>query len=95
MFAEYPAHMHIDLLPRLQGQGLGRALIETLADALRERGVPGLHLGVSTENPGAIAFYHRVGFVTLEELVLGARPRARARLSDDGPPPRGHGPSAS
>ncbi|ROS23823.1 GNAT family N-acetyltransferase [Cellulomonas sp. PhB150] len=71
VYAEYPAHMHIDLLPRLQGQGLGRALIETLADALRARGVPGLHLGVSKDNPGAIAFYHRVGFVTLEEHAWG------------------------
>jgi len=68
---EYPAHMHIDLLPRLQGQGLGRALVETLAGALRERGVPGLHLGVAKENAGAIAFYHRVGFRTLEELPWG------------------------
>ncbi|MDM7829974.1 GNAT family N-acetyltransferase [Cellulomonas edaphi] len=67
----FPAHMHIDLLPRAQGEGLGRALVETLAASLRERGVPGLHLGVSKENPGAIAFYHRVGFVTLEELPWG------------------------
>ena len=77
VYAEYPAHMHIDLLPRVQGQGLGRQLIETLAAALRDRGVRGLHLGVSLENPGAIAFYHRVGFETLETrdwgLLLGLR----------------------
>jgi ribosomal protein S18 acetylase RimI-like enzyme len=75
VLADYPAHMHIDLLPRAQGQGLGRQLIETLAAALRERGVRGLHLGVSSQNPGAIAFYRRVGFTTVEErpwgLVLG------------------------
>lgn len=58
----YPAHLHIDLLPRAQGRGLGRTLIETLAGALRERGVPGLHLGVAEQNTGAIAFYGRVGF---------------------------------
>ncbi len=61
----YPAHLHIDLLPRAQGQGLGRTLIATLADALRERGVPGLHLGVAEQNTGAIAFYGRVGFTTV------------------------------
>ena len=33
---EYPAHLHIDLLPETQGQGLGRRLIETLEAALRE-----------------------------------------------------------
>jgi ribosomal protein S18 acetylase RimI-like enzyme len=46
-----------------------------LAAALRERGVRGLHLGVSSQNPGAITFYRRVGFTTVEErpwgLVLG------------------------
>ena len=58
----FPAHMHIDLLPRVQGQGLGRRLVETLSAALRDRGVPGLHLGVDSRNEGAIAFYTRVGF---------------------------------
>ena len=28
--ADYPAHLHIDLLPELQGQGFGRALIRRL-----------------------------------------------------------------
>jgi ribosomal protein S18 acetylase RimI-like enzyme len=59
---EFPAHLHIDLLPETQGQGLGRRLIETLEDALRAAGVPGLHLVASAENTGAIAFYPRVGF---------------------------------
>ena len=58
----YPSHMHIDLLPRLQGQGLGRRLIGTLAAALREQGSPGLHLHVSPENKRARVFYDRVGF---------------------------------
>jgi ribosomal protein S18 acetylase RimI-like enzyme len=59
----YPAHLHIDLLPRAQGHGLGRALVTTLTDALRERGVPGLHLGVDPANTGALAFYARIGMV--------------------------------
>jgi ribosomal protein S18 acetylase RimI-like enzyme len=61
----YPAHLHIDLLPELQGQGWGRRLIETLVAALRERGVDGLHLAASTDNTGAIAFYPRVGFTAI------------------------------
>lgn len=77
----YPAHLHIDLLPRAQGQGLGRVLITTLADALRDRGVPGLHLGVAAENAGAIAFYGRVGFRTVDThpwgRTLGMDLRAR------------------
>ncbi|QPZ37549.1 GNAT family N-acetyltransferase [Paramicrobacterium chengjingii] len=62
----YPAHLHIDLLPATQGQGLGRRLIDTLVAELRERGVTGLHLTAGATNVGAIAFYERVGFHELE-----------------------------
>ncbi|MFF2632834.1 GNAT family N-acetyltransferase [Microbacterium sp. NPDC058021] len=58
----HPAHLHIDLLPELQGQGWGRRLIDTLSEALRARGVPGLHLVASSDNTGALAFYDRLGF---------------------------------
>lgn len=75
---DYPAHLHIDLLPRLQGQGVGRQLIETLKDALRARGVPGLHLSMDAANLGARAFYDRLGFTelpssTVDAPVLGLR----------------------
>lgn len=59
---EYPAHLHIDLLPPAQRRGLGRKLIECFLAALRERGVPAVHLGVSERNGGAIAFYEKLGF---------------------------------
>lgn len=59
---DYPAHLHIDLLPVAQGQGWGRRLIETLLNRLRETGAPGVHLGVGKRNTGAIVFYERVGF---------------------------------
>lgn len=58
----FPAHLHIDLLPAAQGRGLGRRLIDTLAAALRERGVPGVHLTMDVHNTGAGAFYRRLGF---------------------------------
>ena len=69
LYERYPAHLHIDLLPRAQGAGAGRRLMETLLAALRERGVPGVHLGVGSGNPGARAFYLRIG------LQRGARGR--------------------
>ena len=59
---EYPAHLHIDLLPELQGQGYGRRLIDTLRTALAARGVPAVHLGLDAANTGARAFYDRLGF---------------------------------
>lgn len=58
----YPAHLHIDLLPELQRQGLGRALIGRLLGQLRERGIPGVQLGVGEANHAARAFYARLGF---------------------------------
>ncbi|GAA4384990.1 GNAT family N-acetyltransferase [Agromyces bauzanensis] len=59
---EYPAHLHIDLLPELQGQGFGRRLINTLRAALADRGVATVHLGMDAANTGARAFYSRLGF---------------------------------
>ena len=68
---DYPAHLHIDLLPSLQGKGQGRVLIDTLFSELAQKGVPGLHLGVGSSNQGAIAFYKKMGFSVLEEHDWG------------------------
>jgi ribosomal protein S18 acetylase RimI-like enzyme len=62
LVAAYSAHLHIDLLPRAQGQGLGRALIDWLLGRLVELGAQGVHLGVDPRNTAAIAFYERLGF---------------------------------
>ncbi len=61
----YPSHLHINLLPRLQGRGFGQALIDRWLGAMREAGSPGIHLGVSTANHRAIRFYRAYG---LEEF---------------------------
>ena len=66
----YPAHLHIDLLPRRQGQGWGRRLIETFAAALADRGVAGMHLRMDPRNTAARAFYLRLGFAALTDSVL-------------------------
>jgi ribosomal protein S18 acetylase RimI-like enzyme len=60
--AAHPAHLHIDLLERARGQGLGRSLIDRLLGELRRTGVAGVHLGVDTNNANGIAFYHHLGF---------------------------------
>lgn len=60
--AEFPAHLHIDLLPEAQGRGLGRDLIETFCAALVDHGIPGVHLTIDPANTGAAAFYRAVGF---------------------------------
>jgi ribosomal protein S18 acetylase RimI-like enzyme len=62
---DYPAHLHIDLLPEAQGKGGGRALMETFLNAARKHGAGGVHLHVSLANTNARAFYARVGFAPL------------------------------
>ncbi|MRX43442.1 GNAT family N-acetyltransferase [Agromyces sp. Q22] len=69
---DYPAHLHIDLLPELQGRGLGRRLIDALRATLAERGVRALHLGFDAANVGARAFYERLGFHELPSSRPGA-----------------------
>ena len=64
----YPAHLHIDLLPQAQGHGLGRKLIEVFIERLGDLNVKGLHLGVGKKNENAIKFYKRVGFEMFKEL---------------------------
>jgi ribosomal protein S18 acetylase RimI-like enzyme len=65
-YEAYPSHMHIDLLDRAQGRGFGRRMMEEGMDALRRRGSPGVHLGVSVRNEPALGFYRKLGF---RELV--------------------------
>lgn len=65
----YPAHLHIDLLPRVQGQGDGRRLLTALLDGLRAAGAPGVHLGVGLANQRAIGFYTRMGFTEVRKYT--------------------------
>ena len=65
-YAAYPAHAHIDLLPRVQGKGQGGPMMRHVLAALAAQGVPGVHLGVSGRNTRALGFYRRLGFTELE-----------------------------
>ena len=61
----YPAHLHIDLLPRIQGIGAGRRTMQRLLDLLITTGAPGVHLDVSPRNVRARGFYAHLGFAEL------------------------------
>ena len=61
----HPAHLHVDLMPRLQGRGWGRRVVESVLDALATAGASGVHLGVDEANTGAQVFYERLGFTGL------------------------------
>ena len=75
----YPSHLHIDLLERARGTGLGRELIERLLERLREHGSAGVHLDVAPDNGNAIAFYRHLGFVDLHAGDDGHRMGMRLR----------------
>lgn len=64
--ADYPAHLHIDILPAGQGKGFGRKLLTTFFNALRTKQVAGVHLWVATSNPNAVGFYRNIGFTELQ-----------------------------
>lgn len=72
IIATFPSHLHIDLLPSIQGRGVGRRLIGELLDDLASGGSPGVHLGVDSRNERAIGFYRRLGFGTVETTAQGS-----------------------
>ncbi len=71
-YDQYPSHVHIDLLPRAQGRGLGRAMMAEVLGLLRQVGSPGAHLGVSLPNVSAQGFYRKLGFQSLIQVGEGA-----------------------
>ena len=70
----YPSHLHIDVLPRAQGRGYGRQLLERNMDTQRRRGSPGAHLCVSARNASARSFYEHLGFCELARRAVGNHP---------------------
>lgn len=71
LYAEYPAHFHIDILPIMQGCGCGHQLLQTFLANLREKRVKGVHLGVDKENEHACRFYEKEGFNVLKKEDYG------------------------
>jgi ribosomal protein S18 acetylase RimI-like enzyme len=68
----YPSHLHINLLPRLQGRGIGQAMIDAWLARIAAAGSRGMHLGVSPTNHRGLRFYRVYG---LEEFRF-PRPKA-------------------
>ncbi len=77
--SDYPSHLHIDLLERVRGRGIGGELVRKALARLGERGSPGVHLDVAKDNENAVGFYEHLGFVVLqagdESLYMGMRLR--------------------
>jgi GNAT superfamily N-acetyltransferase len=66
---QYPAHLHIGILPAWRRQGIGSALMAEYADYLRSRGVAGYHLFASAYHYMGVAFYRKLGLELLGEFT--------------------------
>lgn len=64
---KYPAHLHIDLLPEIQGKGIGTQMIKRALNRLAEKKCKGLTLTVWKHNRDAMRFYERLGFEQIDE----------------------------
>jgi ribosomal protein S18 acetylase RimI-like enzyme len=64
---QYPSHLHIDLLEKGQGRGIGKAMMLLMLDTLREQGSKGVHLGMGAKNTRAFTFYTKLGFTLLDQ----------------------------
>lgn len=62
---QYPAHLHINLLPQARGHGLGAALLQAYLHEIRRRGVRGVYLSTTAENRAALRLYRSFGFEVL------------------------------
>lgn len=61
---------YVAVRPQRQGEGIGRALMETCERWLADRGVPKLQLMVRDGNP-AHGFYRSLGYADQQTVVLG------------------------
>jgi ribosomal protein S18 acetylase RimI-like enzyme len=62
---QYPAHLHIGILPAWRRHGIGTALMSCYSKHLRKKEVAGYHLYASSFHPIGVSFYRKLG---LEEL---------------------------
>ena len=58
----YPSHLHMNLLPRLQGLGIGSRMFAAWLSTAATRGIGPLHVAVNRANTRAVGFWQRVGF---------------------------------
>jgi GNAT superfamily N-acetyltransferase len=57
----------VNVRPGREGEGIGTAMMEALKEQLRGEGVTRIDTASHVDNPGAMRFYVRQGFVTLRE----------------------------
>ena len=70
----YPAHLHLNLLPSVQRQGVGSILLQAWLELASTRGATAVHVGVNRANLRALRFWRQNSFNDLNpEGRVGAR----------------------
>lgn len=62
---EYPAHLHINLLPEARGQSIGHFLLQAFEEKLRTENIKGIHVFCGK---GPTPYYFKEGFKTLQQI---------------------------
>ena len=70
----YPAHLHMNLLPRLQRRGVGTTLFDRWTTVARARGATAVHVAINRANTGGAEFWTKMGFA---DLALDGLPDGR------------------
>jgi GNAT superfamily N-acetyltransferase len=58
----YPAHLHLNLLGRIQGHGAGTRLLTQWMALASQQGVTATHVGINGANARAVRFWSKFGF---------------------------------
>lgn len=67
---EYPAHLHINLVPIVRGAGIGGVLVDRFVEVAKNAGSSGIAVSVREDNTRGRAFFERNGFVPLARRRL-------------------------
>ena len=67
VYREYPAHLHMNILPEYQKRGVGSMLLHTFEDHMCDKKVSGIHMWTSNKNLKAIPFYRKHGYEIIYE----------------------------
>jgi ribosomal protein S18 acetylase RimI-like enzyme len=66
---DFPAHLHINILPTYRGHGLGKKLMKTFIQQLQQENIPGVHLITTNRNIIACRMYESLGFKLLDSRI--------------------------
>lgn len=68
---KHRVHLHIDLLPEAQHQGLGTKLLDALSNHLYQNGYEYMAVCGIDRHAGSYKFYEKYGFITYRNHLFG------------------------